>query len=656
MTTLSSSRRGSGTAVPNLQRVVLLPGTVLALLGGGAVAWLLAANPTGTVRTVVLVALLVAAAVILFMGASTARTAQRRLNRATAELDRAASDVAASVSYGDEQLRRAIEDLRQGRTPQPPVPVSAERRSAAGRFAPLLAQLEYAQLTAFGAVTEAADLPAPNGTATQQVTVLVNLARRLQSLVHQGIKILDELEQQVEDPDLLRGLFEVDHIATRIRRYVENVAVLGGEVTRRQWRKPVPFASVVRSAIGEVERYSRVKPVPPIDGRLDGGAVADVVHLLAELIENATAFSPPGTQVYIRTQRVSTGLVVEIEDRGLGQELEDERMRNALLANPEQVELGALLKDGRVGLYVVAVLARQHQIRVELRRNLFGGVTSLVLLPNPLLSEGDEDGEGEEGHARASEAPAQESGRPQQSYQQSAPPQYGARSAAVSAGYNAPAANAGSEYAAPVGGGAGYGTPAMASAPTTASAGSAAPASPALSAPSQARESRMPESRMPESRIPEIRTADGRLPESRMSEPSRPQYPGLDRREPRSDAGRPAPAPAARREPQQPPAASYQPPAAQSYLPPTPSAQSYAPLPPPNSIQARGAGAERPPLPQRSQQTHMAPQLQRPQSAGGFGGTQSEDAADFAPANPGLMAAYRRGVRAAEEQAGPSDE
>jgi signal transduction histidine kinase len=594
MTTLSSSRRGSGSAVPNLQRVVLLPGAVLALLGGGAVGWLLAADPTGTVRTTVLVVLLAIAVLTLLVAASTARTVQRRLARATAELDRAASDVASSVSYGDEQLRRAVEDLRQGRSPQQPVPLSAERRSAAGRFAPLLAQLEYAQLTAFGAVTEAAEVPEPNGAATQQVTVLVNLARRLQSLVHQGIKILDELEQQVEDPDLLRGLFEVDHIATRIRRYVENVAVLGGEVTRRQWRKPVPFASVVRSAIGEVERYSRVKPVPPIDGRLDGAAVADVVHLLAELVENATAFSPPGTQVYVRTQRVSTGLVVEIEDRGLGQEPEEERLRNTLLANPERVELGALLKDGRVGLYVVAVLARQHQIRVELRRNLFGGVTSLVLLPNPLLSEDDDDGESEDAHARASEPPPQDTGRPAQAYAAPVP---------AAAPYDPRAVSAGPEY----------GAPAAAPAPV-----------------------RTPEPRMPEPRAPQPRTSrTGSTP-----------YPSQERRDGRQE---PAAVPSARREPQSPPPASYAPPAPQAYAPPV--IQPYASLPP---APARSSGSSRPPLPQRSQQTHMAPQLQRPQHEGGYG-TRPEDAAEYTPATPGLMAAYRRGVQAAEEQPGPSD-
>ena len=573
MTTLSSSRRGSGSAVPSVQRVVLLPGVVLALLGGGAVAWLLAADPTGVRRTAVLGGVAAAAVLILISAALSARSAQRRFARASAELTRAAADVANTVAYGDEQLRRALEELREGRTPEPPATPS-ETRKDGGPFGQLLSRIEYSQLSAYTAVTEAAELPAPNGAATQQVTVLVNLARRLQSLVHQGIKILDELEQQVEDPDLLRGLFEVDHIATRIRRYVENVAVLGGEVTRRQWRRPVPLASVIRSAIGEVERYSRVKPVPPIEGRLDGAAVADVVHLLAELIENATAFSPPATQVFVRTQRVTTGLVVEIEDRGLGQLPDDERMRNALLANPERVELGALLKDGRVGLYVVAVLARQHAIRVELRRNLFGGVTSLVLLPNPLLRDEDSD-ESDEGHSRTDEAAAQESRRPP--------------SGAHAAPYNpAPAAVAYEQQPAPH-----YELPAPAPEPVGAGTGTGA----------------------------------------RQQAQAQSAY----QQQPQRHAQ--APAQAQMQAPMQPQARTQAQPQIQQ----------------PAATPVRDDG--RPPLPQRTQQAHMAPQLQReqqPRSQGGYG--TPEENGEYTPANPGLMATYRRGVRAAEEQSGLSGE
>ncbi|MBM9505816.1 sensor histidine kinase [Actinacidiphila acididurans] len=603
MTTLSTSRRAPrSSAVPDFQRVVLIEGAALVILGGGTAAWLLAAHPTGSKRAVVLIVLFVLALGVLGWGIAAAGRAQRRATRAQSELQRAAADVANAVSFGDERLRRALEEVRQGRTPAPP-PAAPEPRTVSGPFGQLLGQIEYSQLAAYTAVVEASDMPAPNAAATQQVTVLVNLARRLQSLVHQGIRILDELEQQVEDPDLLRGLFEVDHIATRIRRYVENVAVLGGEVTRRQWRKPVPLASVVRSAIGEVERYSRVKPVPPIDGRLDGGAVADVVHLLAELIENATAFSPPGTQVYVRTQRVTTGLVVEIEDRGLGQEPDDERMRNALLSNPERVELGALLNDGRVGLYVVAVLARQHSIRVELRRNLFGGVTSLVLLPNPLLAAEGADDDGEEDHGRTEEAAHQEARRP------------------------------------------------VAVAPAQPQAAlSAAPAPAAVTAPAPVRE----------------RAAVAAEPVGAAAgAPAGAQQQSAAYQQPYAGAGYGGTSPY----PQQATAQqAYAQPQTRGYAEPQPQEQTRQLYPQPGQPgqpQARtqgqptaaseGAGQNgRPPLPQRTQQTHMAPQLQRPQSSPWQSGSAEE--AEFTPANPGLMATYRRGVRAAEEQSGLSGE
>jgi signal transduction histidine kinase len=603
--------------------MVLLPGSAMVALGGGSVAWLLTAGPTGTLRTAVLGGALALALLILMTAALFARSAQRRFARSAAELDQAATDVANTVSYGDEQLRRALEDLRQGRSPQPPAVPSApaEPRSTGGPFGQLLAQLEYSQLTAYTAVTEAADLPVPNAVATQQVTVLVNLARRLQSLVHQGIKILDELEQQVEDPDLLRGLFEVDHIATRIRRYVENVAVLGGEVTRRQWRKPVPLASVVRSAIGEVERYSRVKPVPPIDGRLDGAAVADVVHLLAELIENATAFSPPGTQVYVRTQRVTTGFVVEIEDRGLGQLPEDERMRNALLADPERVELGALLKDGRVGLYVVAVLARQHQIRVELRRNLFGGVTSLVLLPNPLLRAEDDDGEEsdeQQTHARTEEASGLET-RPEQS-----------------AGVGAVQ-------------GAGRVVQATPSAATT--------RRPQHTSQTQARPSAQPYTPAHAQAEPSVQAQlqlYGQAPaESQAVMPQRIPQQGPGPRHAQSVAPLQPAAPLQSTPAHPAPVYASPAQAAPTRSAAMPQASTRSAAAPQEDAPARGTG--RPPLPQRTQQTHMAPQLQRqpqPQQYGGHGST--EEYPDYTPANPGLMATYRRGVRAAEEQSGLS--
>ncbi|UQA91767.1 sensor histidine kinase [Streptomyces halobius] len=221
----------------------------------------------------------------------------------------------------------------------------------------------------------------------QKVEVFVNLARRLQSLVHREIELLDELENQVEDPDLLKGLFHIDHLATRIRRHAENLAVLGGAVSRRQWSRPVSMTEVLRSAIAEVEQYPRVKLVPPIEGTLRGHAVADVIHLLAELVENASIYSAPQTHVLLRAQLVTAGLAVEVEDRGLGMSVEEQSRMNELLADPEHIDVAELLSDGRIGLFVVSSLARRHGIVVRLQSNIYGGVQAVLVLPQGLLGE-----------------------------------------------------------------------------------------------------------------------------------------------------------------------------------------------------------------------------------------------------------------------------
>ncbi|MEU1026954.1 ATP-binding protein, partial [Streptomyces sp. NPDC005904] len=257
-------------------------------------------------------------------------------------------------------------------------------RPGGDEFDQLADELSRAQGVAVDAVVQAAQLSGHAG-SEQKVEVFVNLARRLQSLVHREISLLDELENEVEDPELLKGLFHVDHLATRIRRHAENLAVLGGAVSRRQWSNPVSMTEVMRSAIAEVEQYSRVKLVPPIDGTLRGHAVADVIHLLAELVENATVFSAPHTQVLLRANLVTAGLAVEVEDRGLGMPLAEQDKMNRLLADPDQVNVASLLQDGRIGLFVVSALARRHGVAVRLQSNIYGGVQAVLILPQVLL-------------------------------------------------------------------------------------------------------------------------------------------------------------------------------------------------------------------------------------------------------------------------------
>lgn len=234
----------------------------------------------------------------------------------------------------------------------------------------------------------------------RDIGVFVNLARRLQSLVHREIKLLDELEAQVEDPDLLKGLFAVDHLATRMRRHAENLAILGGAVSRRQWTHPVNIHEILRSSIAEVEHYARIKLIRPIEGTLQGHVVVDVIHLVAELIENATMFSPPHTQVQVRAQHVTAGLAIEVDDRGLGMSPEERGRINAMLTAPDEVDIDELLKDGRIGLFVVASLARRHNIPIQLQSNIYGGTQAAVVLPHSIL--------GDSGLSAAAVPPAEE--------------------------------------------------------------------------------------------------------------------------------------------------------------------------------------------------------------------------------------------------------
>jgi signal transduction histidine kinase len=291
-------------------------------------------------------------------------------------------------------LQQLADQVLRGEQPVGPPPVPANSRHDSDDPLQLLVHdLVDFRYTAWQVILRLADRasgPAGSGRLDQRVEIFVNLARRMQSLVHREIEMLDELEARVEDPDLLKGLFTVDHLATRMRRQSESLAVLGGSASRRQWTRHVTMHEVLRAAIAEVEQYSRVRVVPPVEGVLRGGTVTDVIHLIAELVENATKFSPPRTQALIRAQPVAAGVAIEIEDRGLGMVPADMQRMNMLLSEPGGVDIGELLHDGRIGLYVVSTLASRHGIRVQLQSNIYGGTSAIVVLPTPLL-EGSAD-------------------------------------------------------------------------------------------------------------------------------------------------------------------------------------------------------------------------------------------------------------------------
>lgn len=214
--------------------------------------------------------------------------------------------------------------------------------------------------------------------------VCLSLARRTQALVHKQLYVIDEIERRQTDPDELEEIFRIDHLATRVRRNAENLIVLSGGSPGRTWRRPVTVTDVIRGAVAEVDDYTRIELLPIDDAALDGRAVGDVIHLLAELIENAASYSPANARVGVGGQRVAHGFVVEIEDRGVGMNHADLLAANATFADPPDFSQADV---SQLGHYVVARLAQRHAIYVHLRPSPYGGVVAIVLIPAELLTD-----------------------------------------------------------------------------------------------------------------------------------------------------------------------------------------------------------------------------------------------------------------------------
>jgi signal transduction histidine kinase len=222
--------------------------------------------------------------------------------------------------------------------------------------------------------------------------VFLNIAHRSQAIVHRQLQVLDKAERAEDDPDQLGLLFQLDHLTTRERRNAENLIILGGGQPGRQWRNPVPLLELVRSAASETEQYTRVALGRMPRMMVAGRAVGDLIHLLAELLDNATSFSPPDARIDVRGNRVGKGVVLEVEDQGLGIEPERMEQLNAMLRSDSSIGPSAKSQDWRLGLFVVSRLARRHGISVTLVESAYGGVRAIALIPMPLLTEApDED-------------------------------------------------------------------------------------------------------------------------------------------------------------------------------------------------------------------------------------------------------------------------
>ena len=212
--------------------------------------------------------------------------------------------------------------------------------------------------------------------------VFRSLARRSQSLLHRQLTLLDQMERRATDPEALDDLFRLDHLTTRMRRHAEGLVILAGAPPSRAWSSPVRMVDVMRGAIAEVEDYARVSVATRSQAALAGSAVADVIHLLAELIENATTLSPPYTSVRVSGDTVANGFAIEVEDRGLGMSPQRLAELNERLASPPEFNPS---DSEQLGLFVVGQLAKRHGIRVTLKASPYGGTSAVVLIPQHLM-------------------------------------------------------------------------------------------------------------------------------------------------------------------------------------------------------------------------------------------------------------------------------
>jgi len=212
--------------------------------------------------------------------------------------------------------------------------------------------------------------------------MFISLSRRSVPLIDRLARMIDAMEQNEDDPDQLANLFAMDHLVTRMRRNSENLLVLAGEEPVRKWSEPVPLADVARAAASEIEQYSRVVLNIQPGIAVSGQAAADVVHLLAEIIENATMFSPRDTPVQVSGQELSSGgVLLEVRDSGVGVSPPRLAEMNWRLDNPPLIDVSV---SRHMGLFAVSRLAARHGVRVRLRPVSPQGLSALIWLPGNL--------------------------------------------------------------------------------------------------------------------------------------------------------------------------------------------------------------------------------------------------------------------------------
>ena len=298
--------------------------------------------------------------------------------KVTGDLTRLYSSVR---GMAEERLPRVVERLRRGDD----VDVAAESPPPAASGIAEISQIARS----FGTVQEAAVAAAVEQARLRAGVnqVFLNISLRNQSLLHRQLAMLDTMERRTSEPGELADLFRLDHLTTRMRRHAEGLIILSGATPGRGWRDPVPVVDVLRAAVAEVEDYVRVDVVSESRDLVAGTAVGDLIHLVAELVENATVFSPPSTRIEVSADRAAAGLVVEVVDRGLGLSAAEFEDINRRLASPPEFDPAG---SEQLGLFVVSRLAARHALRVSLRPSPYGGTTAILLVPFGVIVRAEE--------------------------------------------------------------------------------------------------------------------------------------------------------------------------------------------------------------------------------------------------------------------------
>jgi signal transduction histidine kinase len=327
-------------------------------------------------------------------------TAAVLMGRFARRLTREIHGLATAAAYlADDALPRTVAALRDGQQATDTTATSPWALERPGSSVTQLAAAADAVARMHRSAVAAATAEASLRSGFRKI--LVSLGKRNQSLLHRQLRIIDTLEQRASNPGTLAELFALDHLTTRMRRHAESLTILSGIAPGRSWAGPVSVIDVMRAAAAEVEDYTRVAVVSDSDEAVAASAVTDMIHLLAELIENATLFSPSSTRVEVRAERVANGFAIEVEDRGLGMPAEQLLALNAQLASPPDFDLA---DADRLGLFVAGRLAARHGVHASLASSPYRGIKAVVVLPDAIMGPAPHLGPAGSAATRAAES------------------------------------------------------------------------------------------------------------------------------------------------------------------------------------------------------------------------------------------------------------